>query len=147
MNIDKMTMQLNKLKGQRLLKSEFKEALRKIYANTYFYRAIRESGFVVEDNDNNAYFITQSEPIYKGKVELLYKQAYNCSRDNYIRYQNAERPLKDVLKELAPKEKSKTQQDEVVEEFAAMSEKFKSDKEAEAIKFLKSRGYLIYKSC
>jgi hypothetical protein len=80
----------------------------------------------------------------------LYKQAYNCSRDNYIRYQNAERPLKDVLKDIVPKsitkkEKPKTQRDEVIEEFAAKSEAF--NREAEAIAFLKSRGYLIYKAC
>jgi hypothetical protein len=127
-NIEKMTIELNKLKNKRLLKSEFKEALRKIYANTYFYKAVRESGFVVEDNDNNAYYITQSEPIYRGKVEVLYNQAYNCSRHNYNKFRTKESNPQPIVEEVEQKVKA-------------------FNREAEAIAFLKSRGYLIYKAC
>jgi hypothetical protein len=66
-----MTTQLNKLRGKKFLKSEFKTEISKIYSNTYFYRAIKESGFVKEDSENKNYFVTQSEHTNNKKLEFL----------------------------------------------------------------------------
>jgi hypothetical protein len=129
-NIEKMTTQLNKLRGKKFLKSEFKTEISKIYSNTYFYRAIKESGFVKEDSEDRSYFVTQTEPLYMGKVEFMYKTAYNISKEIYARNRPKEEKPEVIV---------------IDDETADWNAQRKVEIE-KAIKLLKSNGYLVFKA-